>query len=87
MPVERDRHTARYTGWRQVAATPPPDSADAQFASVATRPFPERSMTGRPPVAAVDVYVDDFLLIAQTEAQKQQVMRSTLTVLTKCFAR
>jgi hypothetical protein len=36
---------------------------------------------GRPPVAAVDVYVDDFLLMAQMQRQKQKVMRATLSAI------
>ena len=34
--------------------------------------------SSRDPLAAVDVYVDDFLLLAQTEHNKQRVMREAL---------
>ena len=79
-PTHRTEHRLE-----AVAATPPPDPVDARHTSVATRPSHERSLTGRPPVAAVDVYVDDFLLLAQTEARKRQVMRSTLTAIDQVF--
>jgi hypothetical protein len=36
---------------------------------------------GRPPVSKVDVYVDDFILMAQTHHQRTQVMRATLTAI------
>lgn len=40
---------------------------------------------GRPPVAAVDVYVDDFLLMAQTAPQRTKVLRTTLNAIDQVF--
>jgi hypothetical protein len=37
------------------------------------------------PVAAVDVYVDDFLLLAQERAKQQKVMRAALTAIDAVF--
>ncbi|KAI2501774.1 hypothetical protein MHU86_12694 [Fragilaria crotonensis] len=37
------------------------------------------------PVARVDVYVDDFLLMAQTEPQKRNVLRNTLQAIDDVF--
>ena len=37
------------------------------------------------PVAAVDVYVDDFLLMAQTESQRREVMRTSLHAINAVF--
>jgi hypothetical protein len=42
-------------------------------------------LPGRPPVADVDVYVDDFLLLAQTEPQRTKVMRTTLHAIDQVF--
>ena len=39
----------------------------------------------RTPVAAVDVYVDDFILMAQTLAQRQRVLRATLGAIDDVF--
>jgi hypothetical protein len=39
----------------------------------------------RRPVAAVDVYVDDFLLLAQTRLNQTRVMRATLTAMDSVF--
>ena len=53
-----------------VADTLPPDLASCP------RPAPQHTATGstvnrrRPPLASVDVYVDDFLLLAQTKSQQ-----------------
>lgn len=60
-----------------VANTPPADAAPC----TTTTQYGLRSTLdsrGRPPVASVDVYVDDFLLMAQTKAQQCNTMRSTL---------
>ena len=43
-----------------------------------SRPAPASAATGCLPVAAVDVSVDDFLLMAQTENLRQSVLRSAL---------
>ena len=62
----------------QVAATQPPDDA----AGPSPNPQPSAaspstiSKMSRPPVASVDVYVDDFLLLAQTSHQREKVMRA-----------
>ena len=61
-----------------MAATPP---TDATFRPVATIPSATTVRGAQPtriPVAAVDVYVDDFLLLAQTKRQQQRVMRAAL---------
>ena len=74
--------------------TPPPHSALHRLEKVATTPPPEaiakgkgeasrstrsrEHRRGRPPVAAVDVYVDDFLLLAQTQPRTQRVLRTAL---------
>ena len=60
-----------------VAVTPPLDAGEPRTGA-AIRPVEHRAPQGRPPVAAVDVYVDDFLLMAQTETQKRDVMRASL---------
>ena len=61
-----------------VAATPPADTVEAQVKGEATRVTRLGHRQGCPPVAAVDVYVDDFLLLAQTANKRQRVMRTTL---------
>ena len=40
---------------------------------------------GRPPVASVDVYVDDFILLAQAQHQREQVLRETLNAIDFVF--
>jgi hypothetical protein len=67
-----------------VAATPPPGSGLVRKQGRATRHVRPRTQ-GRPPVAAVDVYVDDFLLMAQTQSQRTQVMRNTLQAIDEVF--
>ena len=84
----RSRSTrARSTAHRleMVAATPPPGAEQGQAKDAPTRPMEHRTPQGRPPVAAVDVYVDDFLLMAQTAPQKQQVMRASLHAIDDVF--
>ena len=68
-----------------VAATPPPDAVEAQGKDGPTRIMEHRAPLDRPPVAAVDVYVDDFLLMAQTEAQRREVMRASLHAIDAVF--
>ena len=68
-----------------VAATPPAVIVAAQISGEAPAPPRLRSPTGRPPLAATDVYVDDFLLMAQTQAQQQRVLRSTLQAIDAVF--
>lgn len=70
-----------------VAAKTPPDTAAPQSTPVATC----RATTGRAtasrrkPLAAVDVYVDDFLLLAQTSTQQRRVMRAALSSIDDVF--
>ena len=74
-----------------VAATSPP--TDKSTAAATERPCSTERLrwdkrprsTARPPVAAVDVYVDDFLLMAQTDAQRCKVMRTTLNSIDAVF--
>lgn len=77
-----------------VAATPPPDSDECTVTALHSverfrlherRRSSKRSSTGRPPVARVDVYVDDFLLMAQTVPQQVRVMRTTLDSIDQVF--
>jgi hypothetical protein len=69
-----------------VAATPSPDAVMAQTRGSATTLTPPLARRGRgPPLAAVDVYVDDFLLMAQTAHQRQAVLRSTLHAIDAVF--
>ena len=63
-----------------VAATPPDDASTSSLPGVTIPPSTLQG-GGRPPVAAVDVYVDDFLLMAQTQHQKQKVMCATLSAI------
>ena len=67
-----------------VSATPPPDPVAVQGKGETTRDLRPR-IQGRPPVAAVDVYVDDFLLMAQTANQCTTVMRHTLHSIDEVF--
>ena len=65
-----------------VAATLP-DDADVDpihRKRVAQKPSPLAG-NGRLPVASVDVFVDDFSLLAQTKRQRDKVMRATLTAI------
>jgi hypothetical protein len=61
-----------------VAATPPPDTSSEDKGEASYSTHWREHHQGRPPVAAVDVYVDDFLLLAQTHPQTQRVLRATL---------
>ena len=67
----------------RMAATPPNDApGDLPHRNVAALPT-VLSGTGRQPVSKVDVYVDDFILMAQTHHQRTQVMQSTPLALMK----
>ncbi|KAI2503277.1 adenylate kinase [Fragilaria crotonensis] len=66
-----------------VADTPPADADSC--AMLPHGPPPSLAVTGRPPVAYVDVYVDDFLLMAQTMSQKRKVLRATLNAIDDVF--
>ena len=64
-----------------VAATQPAAAVSTVSDSApppAGKPAPPSTVTGHPPVAAVDVHVDDFLLLGQTKNQRQAVLRSAL---------
>ena len=73
------------------AATPPPSVGDEDNSTKRhssyqrPRSYQRMRSAGRPPVAAVDVYVDDFLLLAQTAPQRRAVMRSALTAIDRVF--
>lgn len=72
---------ARFTGSRRW-----PPHLRRENTGTATRPFRSHGIRdGRPPVAAVDVYVDDILLMAQTAYQRTKVMRSTLQAIDQVF--
>ena len=62
-----------------LAATQPPDTIEEE-PTTCTPPVDrrlERSHKG-PPLAKVDVYVDDFLLMAHTHHQRREVLRAAL---------
>jgi hypothetical protein len=80
---KRPRNTAHRL--EAVAATPPPGAVEAEEKGEAARFTRRGSRKGSPPVAAVDVYVDDFLLMAQTDHQRRQVLRSTLGAIDSVF--
>lgn len=63
-----------------MAATPPTgDDAPSATPGRACLTAPTQGAPRtKQPVAAVDVYVDDFLLLAQTQHQQQRVMRAAL---------
>ena len=65
-----------------VADTPPDDTPVPSTQSGGTTHV---VATSRPPTACVDVYVDDFLLLAQTLAQQRKVLRATLTAIDDVF--
>ena len=66
-----------------VADTPPADAAPPTQQSVASRSDVATMCT--PPVSAVDVYVDDFLLMAQTHPTQRKVLRATLQAIDAVF--
>ncbi|KAI2499906.1 hypothetical protein MHU86_14576 [Fragilaria crotonensis] len=68
-----------------VANTPPPDAVPCTHAKQTGTSRSTLSTHGHPPVASVDVYVDDFLLLAQTHAQRQKVLRATLQAIDAVF--
>jgi hypothetical protein len=49
------------------------------------QPPTRRPTRPRPPLAAVDVYVDDFLLLAQTRPQQRRVLRAALSAIDDVF--
>jgi hypothetical protein len=61
-----------------VAATPPTDAVEAPgMADALTRHVTHRAPRDCPPAAAVDVYVDDFPLLAKAESQRHNAMRAS----------
>jgi hypothetical protein len=68
-----------------VASTPPPDVASRCLPATKHRATGSKVNLRRPPLASVDVYVDDFLLLAQTKSQQQRVMRAALTSIDDVF--
>jgi hypothetical protein len=77
------RERLRSRGCPPVTATPPNDVGPFDVTGVSTH---ERLRSrGCPPVASVDVYVDDFILMAQTHVQRREVLRSALTAIDQVF--
>ena len=69
-----------------VAATPPTDAVEAPgMADAPTRHVTHRGPRDRPPAAAVDVYVDDFPMLAQAESQRHNAMRASLHAIDAVF--
>ena len=68
-----------------VAATPPPDAVPAMISKGEALRQPQSAVDGRPPLASVDVYVDDFLLITQTAHQRRKFLRATLGAIDDVF--
>jgi hypothetical protein len=62
------------------ACIPPPPDCDLHYGHPLIL-----GVSDRPPVAYTDVYVDDFLLLAQTHAQQRKVLRSTLLAIDEVF--
>ena len=61
----------------QVASTPPAETPHPPVPCTIT-PSPSLGLASpRPPVGEVDIYVDDFLLLAQTKHQQNRVLRAT----------
>ncbi|KAI2494663.1 adenylate kinase [Fragilaria crotonensis] len=74
----------------EVMASTPPASGGGTLTRVATSRAPtpaglDVSRSRPPPVGAVDVYVDDFLLLAQTKRQQTRVMRAALHAIDGVF--
>lgn len=69
-----------------LAATPPTNlkaSLDARARSLAA--VPGSAATRSPPLAYSDVYVDDFILAAQTRRHRQRVLRAALHSIDQVF--
>jgi hypothetical protein len=64
-----------------VAATPLPDAAALTEEKGEAPLSVANAATGRPPVAAVDAYIDDYILLSQTCAQQIMVLRSALNAI------
>ena len=61
-----------------MAATPPIDFPKSPLLATFTRAPTKGASCARTPVAAVDVYVDNFLLLAQATRQQQRVLQAAL---------
>jgi hypothetical protein len=71
-----------------LASTPPVDAPAAMIPqgwAAASTAFQPSLCTAQPPLAYVDVYVDDFLLAAQTKRQQTAVLRHTLSAIDTIF--
>ncbi|KAI2510214.1 hypothetical protein MHU86_4246 [Fragilaria crotonensis] len=68
-----------------VAATPPDDLETLSPVATPARATAGKISSKRPPLATVDVYVDDFLLLAQTQHQRTKVLRAALTSIDEVF--
>jgi hypothetical protein len=68
-----------------VAATPPADDETLPPATTTRRATAGKISGKQLPLGAVDVYVDDFLLLAQTQHQQQRVLRAALTAIDDVF--
>ena len=79
------RACAAHYRFETVAATPPSDAVRAKTRGSATTRTPLARGGGGPPLAAVDGYVDDFLLMAQTAHQRQEVIRAALCAIDAVF--
>ncbi|KAI2502316.1 hypothetical protein MHU86_12120 [Fragilaria crotonensis] len=80
-----DPHLRQEHRLEAVAATPPPTVLSPTRHQGAPRQCTSTTLhaDGRAPIAQVDVYVDDFLLMAQTASQRRQVLRATLASIDK----
>ena len=67
-----------------LAATPPPHETSSLESCVFGLP-PINPPTHTPPLAYADVYVDDFILVAQTKRHRQRVLRAALHSIDQVF--
>ena len=69
------------------AASPPDSPAPPPWPNTwaSTQVAFDRPGPVRPPLALADVYVDDFLLVAQTKRQQQRLLRLTLDSIDQVF--
>ena len=75
--LRESAHTSAPHRLEQAAATvvePPPPPPPKAWRSQQQH----RNPVAQQPVSAVDIYVDDFLLLAQTRHQRERVLRTTL---------
>ncbi len=82
-PLSRLRRAHRLEA---VASTPPDDASPCTLPQQVVPPSTLQGHGRAPAVAAVDVYVDDFLLFAQTtQTQQRKVMRAGRTAIDDVF--